>query len=68
MDVDRAPTSSSRSGGGAEGGGGGRRCVSGGNGDSTTIEHFAFSAGMVAANCFFGVSDEGSLMMTTNGH
>ena len=62
VDVDRASTSSSRSGGGAEGGGG-RRCVSGGNGNGATMEHFAFSAGIVAADGFAGVGDVGSLWM-----
>jgi hypothetical protein len=68
VDVDRAPTSSLRNGCGAEGGQGGRRCVSGGNGDGTTMEHFPFSEGMAVADGFAGVSNVGLLMMTTNVH
>jgi hypothetical protein len=68
MDVDHALVSSSRSSGGVEVGGGGQRCVSGGNGDSTTIEHFALSAGMAVADGFAGISNGELLVMTTNGN
>jgi hypothetical protein len=32
------------------------------------MEHFVFSARMAAADGFAGVSNEGLLMMKTNGH